>query len=131
MRRCLACLVGLVLVFSLSSCAKQPVMIERVLVKNATSGRVTDVKVLHEPTRKFGAVNAILPDEAMEIGLSASGQPLLATLASIRWKDDGGLDRHKTLEIPYDPAAAQANRPMILEYTLFPSGLATVALRER
>lgn len=129
MRRCLLCLLGLALGLSLSACAKPAVMIERVLVKNATNGRITDVKVLHEPTRKFGAVNAILPNEAMEIGLSASGQPLLAKQASIRWKDDANFDWHRTLEIPYDPSAAQASRTMILEYTIFPSGGATVALR--
>ena len=130
MKKCVPYLVVFSLIMSLLACAKPPVMIERVIVKNATKSKITDVKVRHEPTKKFGAVNAILPDEALEIGLSSMGKPMLAEQALVRWRDGGGLEWNVTLDIPYDLSVAKAKRRVKLEYIIYPSGRATVHLWE-
>ncbi len=130
MKTCVSHLVGFILILSLLACAKPPVMVERILVKNATNSKITDVKVRHEPTKKFGAVNAILPDKALEIGLSSMGKPILAEQALIRWRDGGGMEWNVTLDIPYDLSVAKAKRPVRLVYIIYPSGRATVHLQE-
>jgi hypothetical protein len=130
MKTCVSHLIGFALTLSLLACANPPVMIERVIVKNATNSKITDVKVRHEPTKKFGAVNAILPDEALEIGLSSKGKPILADQALISWRDGGGLEWNVTLNIPYDLSVAKAKRPVRLVYIIYSSGRATVHLQE-
>jgi len=130
MKTCVPYLVVFFLIISLLACAKRPVMIERVIVKNATDSKITDVKLKFEPTKKFGAVNAILPDEALEIGLSSKGKPILADQALINWKDGGGLEWNVTLNIPYDLSVAKAKRPVRLVYIIYSSGRATVHLQE-
>ena len=129
MKTCVPYLVGFSLILSLLACAKPPIKVERVIVKNATNSKVTDVQVRHEPTKKFGAVNAILPDETLEIGLTSTGNPLLAKQALIRWRDGGGLEWSVLLDIPYDLSVAKAKRPVRLVYTIYPSGRATVHLQ--
>ena len=131
MKTCVSYLVGISLVLALLACAKPPLMIDRVLVKNATTSTITDVNVRHEPTKKFGSVNAILPGEALEIGLSSMGAPMIAEQALLRWKDGAGLARTVTLDLPYDQAVAEDKRPVRLVYTIYPSGRAMVHLGGR
>ena len=121
-------LVGFSLVTSLMACAKPPVMVDRVLVKNATANMITDVKVQHEPTKKLGAVNAILPGKALEIGLSSMGNPMLAEQALVRWRDGEGSGWTVTLDLPYDQSVAEDKRPVKLVYIIYPAGRATVHL---
>jgi hypothetical protein len=130
MKKCLPYLVVFSLIISFLACAKPPVMMERVIVKNATNSKITAVKVRHEPTKKFGAVNAILPDEALEIGLSSKGKPILGEQALISWRDGGGLEWNVALDIPYDLSVAKSKRPVRLVYIIYSSGRATVHLRE-
>ena len=130
MKKCVPYLAGFTLILSILACVKPPVMVGQFLVENATNSKITDVKVRHKPTKKFGAVNAILPDEALEIGLSSKGKPILADQALINWKDGGGLEWNVTLNIPYDLSVAKAKRPVRLVYIIYSSGRATVHLQE-
>jgi hypothetical protein len=117
-----------VLFVVLSGCSKTPVMADRVLVKNASYWKVTEVKVHHIPTNKIGAVSAILPQESLDIGFPK--QPLLAHRAIIRWIDGQGQNRSEELDIPYDAAAAKAEKAMSLTYILHPSGSVTAHLQD-
>jgi hypothetical protein len=128
MKTFVSCLVGFSLVISFMACAKPPVILDRVLVKNATTGKITDVKIRHEPAKKFGSVNAILPGEALEIGLSSMGNPMLAEQALVYWRDGDGVGWTTTLDLPYDQSVAEKKHPVKLVYVIYPSGRATVHL---
>jgi hypothetical protein len=128
MKKNLFAVVLFILFVALSGCSKNPVMADRVLVKNASILKVTEVKVRHIPTNKIGAVSAILPQESLDIGFPK--QPLLASRAIIRWIDGQGQNRSDELDIPYDAAAAKAERTMSLTYILHPSGSVTAHLRD-
>src|SRR6056300_1379349 len=116
-----------VLLIVLSGCSKTPVMADRVFVENASNWKITEVKVRHLPTNRIGAVSAILPQEALDIGFPK--QPLLADRAIIRWTDGQGQNRSDELEIPYDAAAAKAKKRMSLTYVLHPSVSVTAHLQ--
>jgi hypothetical protein len=73
-------------------------------------------------------VNAILPNESLNLGFPK--QPLLADRAIIRWTDGQGQNRSDELDIPYDAAAAKAERTMSLTYILLPSGSVTAHLQD-
>ena len=128
MKKILFAGVLLVLFVVLSGCSKAPMMADRVLVKNASGWKVTEVKVRHIPTNKIGAVNAILPQQSLDIGFPK--QPLLAQRAIIRWIDGQGQNRRDELDIPYDAAAAKAEKAMSLTYILHPSGSVTAHLQD-
>jgi len=102
-------------------------MLDRVVVKNATSGSITEVKVRHEPTRKFGAVNSILPQKALDIGLP--GQSMLATQAVVSWRDSEGRDWSVAVPLPYDQSAAESGQLMSLVYVIYPAGRITAQLQ--
>ncbi len=127
MNKWLSRLACLSLIFSLLACAKPPVMIDRILVKNATGSKITEVKVHHEPTKRFGAVNAILPEESLDIGFSR--QPMLAQKALVSWRDDNGTEWSVTVNIPYDRTATEEMHPMNLIYIIYPSGRVVTHLR--
>jgi hypothetical protein len=129
MRIWLSAFAAFPLLFSLLACTKSPVMIDRVLVQNATVGRITDVTVRHEPTKKFGAVNAILPGKALEIGLSGGGQPLLAQQAFVQWRDADDHEWTVVLDLPSEQNTAEEKQPVSLIYIIYPSGRANVRLR--
>jgi len=117
-----------ILFVALSGCSKTPVMADRVLVKNASDWKVTEVKVRHIQTNRIGAVNAILPQKSLDIGFPK--QPLLAHRAIIRWVDGQGQNRSDELDIPYDADAAKAEKAMSLTYILLPSGSVTAHLQD-
>ena len=117
-----------ILLVVLFGCSKTPMMADRVLVKNASDWKVTEVKVRHIPTNRIGAVNAILPHESLNLGFPK--QPLLADRAIIRWIDGQGQNRSDELDIPYDAAAAKAEKAMSLTYILHPSGSVTAHLQD-
>jgi hypothetical protein len=118
-------ILTLILVFA--GCAKPPVMVDRVLVQNATGSKITDVKVFHEPTKKMGKVNAILPQSALDIGLPR--QPMLARQAVVSWRDGMGRERRVKLELPYDRSLAKEKRAVSLIYIIHTSGSVTADLQ--
>ena len=130
MKHLIAVAIGLLVVLSLLACAKTPVILEEVVVQNATDGKITDVRVKHEPTNKFGAVNAILPHKSLEIGLSSAGVPMLAKKATVYWKDSRGMAWKVNLDLPYKKSLAENKRPVKLIYIIYRSGQATVQLQE-
>jgi hypothetical protein len=115
------------LALTLLACAKPHVVLDRVLVKNATAGSITEVKVRHEPTQVYGAVNTILPQRALDLGLS--GQPMLATQAVVSWRDGEGRDWSVVIPLPYDRSAAEAGQLMSLVYVIYPAGRITAQLQ--
>jgi hypothetical protein len=116
------------LVLVLMACGNSPAMLDRVLVKNATDSRITEIKVYHEPTKRYGAVNAILPDKSLDIAFS--GQPMLARKATVSWRDGDDLEWSLTVELPYDQTLGRKGPPMSLIYIIYPSGRVDVHLRE-
>ena len=119
-------LIILILTLLLLSCAQQHIMIDRAIVLNATTQKITDVKVLHEPTNRAGQINMILPQTTLELGFS--GKPMLARQAIVSWRDGTGIRREVALALPQNPAAAQDGRLMNLVYIIHSSGTATVRL---
>lgn len=110
----------------LFGCGQKHVMIDRAIVLNATTKKITDVKVLHEPTNRSGQINMILPQTTLELGFS--GKPMLARQAIVSWRDGAGVRREVALALPLNPAAAQDGRLMNLVYVIHSSGTATVRL---
>jgi len=115
----------------LMACAKQPVLLNQVLVQNSTGGTITDVTILHLPTNRFGAVNAILPGKALDLGLSGKGQPMLAEQAVVHWRDGNGLEWSVALKLPHSQPLAEEKHLACLTYFIYPQGVATVDLREQ
>lgn len=113
----------------LGACAKSPVLVNRVLVQNATAQDITEVTVRHEPTKKFGSVNHILAGKTLDVGLGARGEPLLATQANLQWRDANGIHHQKTLALPYDKSLANSNQAATLIYIIYPSGQVSVYLQ--
>ncbi len=114
-------------IFVFVGCAKPPVMVDRVLVQNATTSKITDVKVFHEPTNKMGKVNAILPQSSLDVGLPR--QPLLARQAVVSWRDGRGREMRVKLELPYDRSLAKERRAVSLMYIIHASGSVTADLQ--
>ena len=102
-------------------------MLDRVIVQNDTASKITEVKVRHEPTRRFGKVSAILPQRSLEIGLGRV--QMQARQAVVRWRDGDGREWSVTLDIPYDRSVAQAGQHMSLVYTITTSGRVTAHLQ--
>ena len=117
---------GLVFALTLLGCSSPNVMLDHAIIQNATSSRITDVKVLHDPTRNIGQVSSILPQRSFVLGIS--GQPMLAKSATVTWKDQNGLRRKVEVSLPYDQTAAKEGRAMSLVYTIQPSGNVSVRL---
>lgn len=116
------------LILMILGCARPHVMLDRAIVLNATENKITDVKVYHQPTRKSGGVNAILPQMTLDIAFS--GKPMLANKATISWTDGAGIDRIVTLNLPYDHTVAKGSRLMNLIYIIHSSGTVTAHLEE-
>ena len=111
---------------TLAACARQPIILERVLVRNATPGTISDVEVRHEPTLRFGAVNAILPGSAYELAFAKA--PMLAKQGVISWRDDAGSQWSKTLPLPDKNVVRLEGQAVTLVYLIEPAGLVTVSL---
>ena len=126
MRRVVVCLVVSALCLVVA-CSSKAIFIDRVLVYNGTNGPVADVKVTHMPSRKFGAVNGILPGESLDFGLAKEGVQLLAREAVVQWREENGDVRSVTLDIPKD-SNAPPGRLHQLVYILSPGGQATVKI---
>lgn len=117
---------GLVFTLALMGCSSPHVMLDRAVIRNATTSKITEVRVLHEPTRNLAQVNAILPQNSFILGVSV--QPLLAKSAIVTWKDQDGQRRMAKVALPYDPTVAKEGRAMSLVYTIQPSGGVSVQL---
>jgi hypothetical protein len=119
-------LVGLLLLPLLAACARPPVVLDRVLVRNLTPGFITEVDVRHEPTLRFGSVNVILPGKSLEIAF-AKGR-MLATRAVVNWRDEAGKPWSVALALPDGSGVADTGRALTLVYSIHPAGEVTVQL---
>jgi len=120
--------VWLSLLLCLPACSRTPVMLDALLVHNATPSRITEVTIRHEPTRRYGAVNAILPQKSFHLGVA--GKPMLGRTGVVRWRDGDGRQWSVPIDLPYDRTLAREGRPMILIYVISPNGQVAVRLRE-
>lgn len=118
--------IGAILL-AVSGCAQPRIMIDRVLVQNGTNSQITDVEVRHEPTMKYGGVSAILPQEALDVGISK--RPMLAKRAVISWVDGSGRKWQEAVQLPYHREVAQTEQAMNLVYVLQSSGRVTTYLQ--
>ena len=128
MKNWLSFLVCVLLSLLLSACGSSQTVLDRVYVKNATNSRITDVRVRHEPTERYGSVNAILPHKSLDIGFSQ--QPLLARKAFVSWCDVDGKEWTYSVALPYGQGVGKDGVTMSLVYIIYPSGLINVHLLE-
>jgi len=120
--------LALVVLFLLhAGCVRPKIQLDRVLVYNATSETITDVRIRHEPTNRVGGVSLILPGKSLDIGFPR--QPMLARKGIIRWRDGSGITWEVELTLPYDYSVAEDGRAMALVYMISPSGGASVSLQ--
>ena len=121
-------LIILVALFLLQAgCARPNIQLDRVLVYNATSETITDVRIRHEPTNRVGGVSLILPGKSLDIGFPA--QPMLGRKGIVSWRDGAGRVWQVELHLPYDSAIAGQGRAMTLVYLISASGNASVSLQ--
>ena len=83
---------------AISGCTSRHLIIDRAIVRNETPGIITDVKVIHEPKGKSGAVNMILPNKTFELGFAE--QPMFGKHAIITWRDYEGHLRKFEAPLP-------------------------------
>ena len=76
------------LILIMSGCATRQVVIDQAVIRNETRGVITQVKVLHEPTERFGEVHSILPQSSFDLGFSK--QPLRGEKAIVTWTSQHG-----------------------------------------
>jgi hypothetical protein len=112
---------------ALTACAKPQILIDRLMVRNATPGAISDVKVVHEPTLRFGAVSMILPDKSYEILFQR--QPMLARQAVLGWRDEAGHPWSVAVVLPRESSVAAEGRAVSLVYEIHPAGEVTVSLQ--
>lgn len=109
-----------------SGCASKHVILDRAIVRNDTPGIITEVKIVHEPTGKTGAVSMILPHNAFELGFAE--QPMLGEHAIITWRDHEGYLRKFEATLPDNPGTKTKGKNFILIYTIRSAGVARIHL---
>lgn len=112
----------------LLSCAKTTVMLDKILVKNATDGTIEEVTIHYEPTKKFSSVNMILPGKTFELGLAGDGHPMMSTQAVVHWRDSHGVEWSVTLDLPRHKYFAENQKTVSLIYIINPNGNAILYL---
>jgi len=111
-----------------SGCAAQHVVFDQAVIRNETDGIISDVKVLHEPTKKFGEVHSILPMSSFDLGFSK--QRMLGKSAIITWTNKNGQKNKVELTLPLASSKVTKGQTTRLVYTIHPSGYVTVELKE-
>lgn len=128
MKRWLSGFICFSVFWALTACAKSPAMLDRVFVRNATTSKITDVKIHHEPSAWFGTVNTILPQNSLDIGFA--NQPVITRTASVSWRDGESQEWSLTVELPDHQNAGAEGRPMSLIYIIYSSGRVDAHLLE-
>ena len=111
-----------------SGCAAQHVVFDQAIIRNETHEIISQVKVLHEPTEKFGEVHSILPQTSFNLGFSK--QRMLGKSAIITWTSNDGQKNKAELTLPRTPSKVAKGQTMRLVYTIHPRGYVTVELKE-
>lgn len=124
-----ACLLT-IFFFSLlfAGCASQKVYLDRAIVRNETGAVISGIKVLHEPTGKFGEAHSILPYSQFELGFSKG--PMQAESSTVTWRGQDGRKKSAKLELPTSGAGKAQGGAMVLFYTIYPDDNVTVELKE-
>ena len=111
-----------------SGCVSQQVVFDQAVIRNETPAIITDVKVLHKPTKKFGKAHSILPQTSFDLGFSK--QPMLGKSAIITWTSKDGQKNKAELILPRASFGVAKGQAVRLVYTFHPSGYVTVELKE-
>ena len=111
---------------AISGCTSRHLIIDRAIVRNETPGIIRDVKVIHEPTGKSGAVNMILPNNTFELGFA--GQPMYGKHAIITWRDYEGRLRNFEAPLPTNLDVKGKGNNFILVYTIQTKGDVSIHL---
>lgn len=99
-------------------------LISRGIIKNTSRYEISDVNILHLPTRAIAGVSAILPHTAAEMGISP--RKLKADSAVLTWHQQAQQYEVK-LVLPKEPVRSESTYFMIV-YEIFPGGEAVVSL---
>jgi len=105
---------------AVSGCTSRYFIIDRAIVRNATPEIIRDVKIIHEPTGKTGAVNMILPNNTFELGFA--GQPMRGKHAIITWRDYKGHLKKFEAPLPDNRGVNGKGNHFILIYTIQTKG---------
>ena len=114
-------------VILLAGCSVKQVYLDRAIIRNETGGIISGIKVLHEPTGKFGEVHSILPHNQFELGFAAG--PMLAERSTVKWQGHDGRKRSAELKLPTAADVKTQDKAKVLFYTIYPNGIVTVELR--
>ncbi len=122
-------LIGSVAACALAGCITSPTMLDRAVVRNATSRKISEVMVRHEPTGATGRVSAILPRAEFDLGFSR--RPLKAKRAVVIWKETTGAMNRVEVVLPPRPKQekTRTDRTFTLVYTIQASGAVSVHLQ--
>ena len=104
----------------------EPVMLQRVVIKNETSTVIRDVRVLHHPTNASGAVSAIQPGLELDLGLPR--QALRAESATVTWTDRQGQRHNVSVRLMELKDRFAGTEVSTLIYTILPTGAVSAAI---
>ena len=122
------CVIALIALCMVTSCATSVIMLDRAVVRNEMSGPIRDVSVQHEPTNAVGRVSTILPRAELDLGFSR--QPLKGKRAIVTWTEPGGAPRRAQLVLSKSHLQVEKkpDRTFTLVYTIQPDGTVSVHL---
>lgn len=115
----------LVMLGTLEGCHKAPILLEKAIVRNASSRPISNVLVQHEPTGGMARVNKILPEAELYLGFSR--QPMKAKWAMVTWKMENGERRQVKVNLPRSPGKP-GTETFTLIYTIEANGAVSVRL---
>ena len=108
----------------LAGCRTPVVLLSRVVVMNQSDEAISNVTVMHLPTRKQGNVSEILPGRDLVVEMEPT--PMRATSAQVSWTDSQGPHR-VDLELPSGSSQESSGT---LVYSIAPLGRVVVFLSE-
>ena len=107
-----------------TGCRTPVITLSRVVVMNQTDEAISNVTVMHLPTRKQGNVSEILPGRDLVVEMEPT--PMRATSAQVSWTDSQGPHR-ADLELPSGSSQESSGT---LVYSIAPLGRVVVFLSE-
>lgn len=94
------------------------ILITRGVIVNHCPNEITDIKIVHLPTKAVASFSGIFTGKTAEIGFQK--RELLAVQAIVIWKEDGALYQKK-LQLPQDHQS-KSSTPQRLVYSIFTKG---------
>lgn len=120
--KCLALFALLVCSFG---CAGSPALVGGGEIRNVTSGSVTQVQAVFQPTERTVSANRILPGRSLKLGFSP--REMQADSVELTWVGGDGQPRSASLGVPAN-AGDFEQQPGWVVYSLLEDGTATVQM---